>query len=175
MKKEEIIRLIDQHHKDFIDFIKKLRPEDLEYHTNDKWSAKQQLQHIILCVSPLIRVFGMDEKLIEQTFGSVSRPNQSYDELKEEYIDKLQRGGKAPKIYVPVNNTENQLEMLMQSLTALVRTLCVQIENFSESQLESLVVPHPILKNITLKEMLFNMIYHVQHHHKQALETIRRT
>jgi hypothetical protein len=45
--------------------------------------------------------------------------------------------------------------------------LARRIDRFSETQLDQLILPHPLLGKLTLREMLYFTIYHVQHHQKQ--------
>ncbi len=49
-----------------------------------------------------------------------------------------------------------------------------RVDSFSEAQLDALILPHPLLGKLTLREMLYFTIYHVQHHEKQALHNIQR-
>jgi hypothetical protein len=39
---------------------------------------------------------------------------------------------------------------------------------FSEKDLDTLILPHPLLGKVTLREMLYFTIYHVQHHVEQV-------
>jgi len=48
-----------------------------------------------------------------------------------------------------------------------VQALARRIDRFSETQLDQLILPHPLLGKLTLREMLYFTIYHVQHHQKQ--------
>jgi len=50
----------------------------------------------------------------------------------------------------------------------LVKTLVLQIEKHSESELDQMILPHPLLGKLTLREMACFAAYHVAHHHKQA-------
>ncbi|MCB9182399.1 MAG: DinB family protein [Flavobacteriales bacterium] len=45
--------------------------------------------------------------------------------------------------------------------------LCKRTSRWSESDLERYLLPHPLLGKLTLREMLYFTLYHVQHH--QAL------
>ena len=46
-----------------------------------------------------------------------------------------------------------------------MNSLCSAIEkNWKDTQLDQYIVPHPLLGKITLREMGYFTIYHVQHH-----------
>ena len=168
MNKEEIISQINEHYRDFVIFINELSEEEFNLNLPEKWSAKQQLQHVILCVEPLVRVYKMPKHLIEQTFGNTNKSNNSYEEILEKYLSKLKNGGKAPSLYVPKATNIFEKESLVNTLQSLIKGLNLAVSSFSEMELEALCIPHPLLGTITLKEMLFNAIYHVKHHHLQA-------
>ena len=46
------------------------------------------------------------------------------------------------------------------------------LEKYSESDLDLIILPHPLLGKITLREMMYFTIYHVQHHQKIAENTL---
>lgn len=45
-----------------------------------------------------------------------------------------------------------------------LRRLCASLDSFTEKELDQYVLPHPLLGKLTLREMMFFTIYHVQHH-----------
>jgi hypothetical protein len=85
-----------------------------------------------------------------------------------EYRAKLKDGGKAPERFLPAAVAYDQREAECTVLRKLIGELCVKISIFSEEGLDTLLIPHPLLGNLTLREMLYNAIYHVQHHQSQA-------
>ena len=113
-------------------------------------------------------------EFIKQNFGSTGRENRSYEALLNEYIEKSAGGGKAPAKYVPASNSINQRESLIENLEALVKELGLKIETFTEQELDSLQIPHPVLGDLTLREMLYNAIYHVEHHLAQVKSHLKK-
>ncbi len=172
MNKQTIIGLLNEHYNSFVVYINGLTEEEYVFSNHGKWTAAQQLAHIVLCVKPLVQVFSMDKSAIAHTFGHTDKPGRSYEVLLDNYLVKLQEGGKAPERFVPAATPANQKEALCETLAKLVKELCSKIETFSESELDSLLIPHPLLGNITLREMLYNAIYHVGHHRAQTEENL---
>ena len=168
MNKRVIIRLIVENYSSFVVYINGLTAEEYAFSNDQKWTAGQQSEHIVLCVKPLVQVFSMDKAAIAQTFGRADKPGRSYEVLLDDYLVKLHEGGRAPERYVPVITQANQKEALCETLAKLVKDLCSKIETFNEDELDNLLIPHPLLGNITLREMLYNAIYHVKHHEAQA-------
>lgn len=173
MTKQMIQDELTKRYDIFIRFIGGLTAEEYLMRNNGKWTAEQQLQHIILCVRPLVQVFSLDKDIIGQTFGRTDKKSRDYETMQIDYTGKLAGGGKAPDRFVPEATATESREALTRVLSNLIAELCSKIETFSEQELDSLLIPHPLLKNLTLREMLYNAIYHVGHHQDQAKQNLQ--
>jgi hypothetical protein len=173
MEREKIILKINENHQSFIDYVSHLSKDEFEFSKDDKWSAGQQLAHIVLCIKATLNVFSMDKLIIEQNFGKTDRQNRSYEELQSDYQLKAIEGVKAPDRFIPEIITIDQAQNLIEKLTFLVEEFVQQIETFSEQELNSLLIPHPSLDSVTLREMLYNVAYHVEHHHLKAITNLK--
>jgi hypothetical protein len=173
MTKTMLTEQLTQKHQAFVADMMALTPEAYAFRYEDKWTAGQQLEHILLCVKPLVQVYSMDTAMIAQTFGTTDRVGLTYDELLAAYLEKLNAGGKAPSRFVPESSLATQQALLGDMLTNLVSTLCEKVNTLSDEALDTLQIPHPLLGNLTLREMLYNAIYHVQHHHLIAKERLQ--
>ena len=169
MNKHTIIELFKEKYTRFIDSINSLSQDDYHYSYRQKWTAGQQMQHIVLCVKPLVQVYGMEKSAIEKSFGSTDRLGRTYEELKAEYLLKLVSGGLAPEKYVPKDDIAPGREVLVKTLHNMVQKLCDEIETFTEQELDKLCIPHPLFGLLTLREMLYNASYHVEHHGELAI------
>jgi hypothetical protein len=165
MTKKEIINLLNQNHQAFLVYIESLSDADFEFKRAEKWSAGQQLEHLILSINPLNQGFMLPVFLLKLVFGKMDRPSQQYDELVLKYHNAIENGGKASKPYVPKLVSANKKKVLIEKLSNSVKKLCSQIDKCSESDLDNLRLPHPLLGKISCREMMYFTIYHVQHHH----------
>lgn len=172
MNTTAIIQSLTQNHQDFIQYLDTLSATEYEYSVSPKWSAGQQLAHIVLCVKPLVQVFSMDAGTVEKMFGRTDRPGRNYGMMLNDYREKLNEGGAAPGRYVPETATFDQRTELSQLLTNMISELNKKIGNFSEQELDTLHIPHPLLGNLTMREMLYNAVYHVTHHHQSAIANL---
>lgn len=166
MNKQALIVALTANHNAFIDYLYELPAEEYLFSYEQKWTAGQQQAHMVLCVKPLVQVFSMEKEAIAQMFGRSDRASREYDALLAEYLQKLNEGGKAPGRFVPEPVPVDQQKTLNEKLDKLVKELCAKIETFSEEELDGLFIPHPLLGNLTLREMLYNAICHVEHHHE---------
>ncbi|MBF2707874.1 DinB family protein [Flavobacterium soyangense] len=172
MKREKITSKLIINHKSFVDYLSTLTEEEFEFSHDQKWTAGQQLEHIVLCMRQILQAYSMDKKVLEQTFGRTERQGLSYETLLNIYLEKFASGGKSPERFHPKNVVTKERDMLSVSLMKIVSELCIKIEDLSDQDLNSLQIPHPLLGNLTLQEMLYNAIYHVEHHQKSTVRNL---
>jgi hypothetical protein len=169
MNRTEITTILQQNHTLFVDFIASLEEAALQKTIPGKWNAVEQLEHVYLSLRPIVLAFRLPKFIPKMLFGKANRESKSYEALVQAYQNKLQQGGKAPAVYVPktpatLRATQNRIEQVK----GLVKTLIHQIDKYSESELDQMILPHPLLGKLTLREMGYFAAYHVAHHHKQA-------
>jgi len=173
MHKTEIISALREKHRDFTDYIVSLNDADFTYsHRNGKWTAGQQAEHIYLSVSPVATAMKLPNFILGPAFGKSNRPSGTYDEVVAKYKTKLAEGGVATSRFVPEIQTNLHKAELKTKVDTAVEKLCGRIDKFSEEQLDTFLLPHPLLGKMTLREMLYFTIYHVQHHHRMTVENL---
>ena len=131
-----------------------------------KWTPVQQLDHIRKSVAPVRLAFTLPKFFLRIIFGKANRPSRTYPELVMKYKAKLEAGGKSPAQFVPDITVDRS--KLVVSLQNHILALGKNVDRFSELELDQLILPHPLLGKLTLREMLFFTIYHVEHHHRQV-------
>ena len=163
MKKPELISSLKLNYASFINYINSLSDEAYNYTIAEKWPAGLHLDHLVLSTKAIVYVFELDKISIAEKFGTTSTKH-SYTTLKAFYFEKLKGGGKAPDRFVPDSKAIHQRSLACQNLNILIEQLSAAIENFSEDELDTLCIPHPLLGSLSLREMLYNAIYHAEHH-----------
>ncbi len=164
MKPSEISSLLVSNHKKFLDYIRSLNDEDLIYAYPEKWSAGQQLDHILRALKPLNTLLILPPFLLKFIFGKANRPSRSYRELVAKYTTKLTAGGRATGRFVPEKiNASHRAELLRKVERGSAR-LSQRIAAYSETEMDKVILPHPLLGKVTLREMMYFTIYHVEHH-----------
>jgi hypothetical protein len=112
-------------------------------------------------------VFGM-------LFGKANRPSKTYDELVAKYRKKLDEGGKAHGRYLPTKVSFSNQQKTEIALQKSVNSLCKNLGDYSEVQLDHFILPHPLLGKITIREMMYFTIYHSQHHKIGFLNSLKK-
>jgi hypothetical protein len=174
MHKNEIVTLLNNAHQSFANYIASLDEHDFLYAVEGKWSAGQQLSHIIKSVAPVNMAMRLPRFIIKWKFGTANRPSKTYEALVAKYIAKLQAGGSATAQFIPPYIGFSQKEPLLKTLDTLNKKLCAKANAETETTLDTYILPHPLLGKLTLREMLYFTAYHAQHHQaliEQALAT----
>lgn len=165
MTKQPLNEELQRHHGAFTKYIQGLSLRQLEFAPADKWNALQQTEHLIKSIEPVNMALALPFFVLRLLFGKANRTSKSYDELVAKYQSKLKAGGRAPGRFVPEGKEKNT-EVLEGKLLGLVDSLKKKVNALSEDQLDQYILPHPLLGKLTLREMIYFTIYHVQHHHK---------
>lgn len=164
--KAELIQALEKSFDDFAAFIVPLSPEQYENTPSGKWSAQQQLDHLTRAVRPINFAMRLPKFLPRLLFGKPKRVGYTYDEVVQKYRSKLQAGAKASGPYIPSSSKSEKrgraLQLFEQQKYGLLRI----VEKWTENDLDTCSLPHPIIGKITMREMLFFTIYHIQHHLK---------
>jgi hypothetical protein len=170
MIKEALKIKLQENHKTFLDFISNLSDDLFIKSKVEKWTAGQQLEHIYLSVKPVRQALSLPKFLLLVLLGKANRKSRNYEDLVIKYLGKLSNGGKAPIRFIPAQVTLEMKPKLIELLTYEIVRLNRKIDKFSETELDKFVLPHPLLGKLTIREMLYFTIYHVEHHQKSITE-----
>ena len=164
MDKQSIKNSLHQSHLAFISFLDSLAVQEFLESKNQKWTPAQQLEHIYLSVKPVRLAFSLPKSVLKLLWGKANRNTRSYDELISKYQSTLTNGGRASGRFIPKNVGKQKGMALKEDLMHEIGRLSGKIERFTEEELDTFVLPHPLLGKLTLREMLYFTIHHVTHH-----------
>jgi hypothetical protein len=174
MSRQQIIEKLYKNHNEFIDYLMSLPDEEFMFSYKNKWTAAQQLDHIIRCVKPLTLIFRLPKFLIRLRFGKANRNSKSYDQFVSRYEEISAKGTNPPQRFIPESINPEQRNQLVQSLTKSLNKLCREAATFKEKELDTLILPHPMFGKLTFREMLYFTIHHVKHHEEITKRNLRR-
>lgn len=167
MDRSEINNELQQHHQAFIARVSGLPMHTRAASRNGKWTPAQHLEHILRGVRPVALAVRLPRWLLRWWFGKPNRPPRDYDAIVARYTEKLAAGGRAFGVFVPPAVPATKVERIAGSLRKTVHSLTRCVDGWSEHDLDTVLLPHPLLGKLTVREMLYFTIYHVRHH--QAL------
>jgi hypothetical protein len=152
--------------KNFSDYCVCLSDEQFFYQPEGKWSAAQQVRHLIKSTDTARLAFILPRFIVRWIGGKPNRHSRSYEELVNKYRLKLEQGGKASGRYIPKPiPPEYGKEKLVGSFTRSMEKFASAVERrWKDEQTDRYLAPHPLLGKITLRELCYFTIHHAEHH-----------
>lgn len=173
MDRTAIVQQLKAHYTDFARLFQSLSEAEYRAAPEGKWANGQHLDHLLRSVQPVNLAFGLPHFLPRLLFGKSNRPSRTYAGLVEKYQHKLAEGGRASGRFVPPPADWPQREKLLAALDRQVQRLAEKTARLTETQLDTLLLPHPLLGKLTFREMLYFTIYHAQHHRTAVERNLR--
>ncbi|MBN8826037.1 MULTISPECIES: DinB family protein [unclassified Spirosoma] len=148
----------------FVDVANRLSEEEFQSHTGDKWSVADVMQHLYLSARPVVKVMAGPREVLTQ-WGKADHLPKTYDQLAAEYGAVLSTGMKAPTPFVPRPEDMNvEKQVVIDRFTAMYTAVNNALESWTEQELDAYCMPHPALGKLTVREMLYFISIHTQHH-----------
>ncbi|NLR56705.1 DinB family protein [Chitinophaga polysaccharea] len=163
LNQHEIRSLIDKSFDNFVDFVNTLPDIRFTASPYGKWSAGQQLDHLTKSIRPVSSALAFP-KLTLRYFGTTIIPSRSYEALVADYQRVLAGSFKAARAYQPGVIYPAQRPALLQGFLLQKNKLLDKLSGWSEKDLDKYRLPHPLLGKITIREMLYFIAYHNEHH-----------
>jgi len=171
MNTQQLLTQFETNHRGLVSYITSLTDEQFTLSTNGKWTPGQQLEHVYKCNQPLAFLFA-NKPVIETKFGKIERTRWSHADVKEKYTAALAAGGKAPERFVPAEVTPAQKAELAEKTLNDVSSIVKLLSNYTEEELDNLAIPHPLLGNMSIREMMYLMTDHATHHLEKTKENL---
>lgn len=164
MTKQQLIDNFIKNHLKVVHYVDDLDNQRFIYSYKNKWTAGQQLKHILLTVMPFPKVLLSKEFILEK-FGKITRSTWDYETVLENY---LKTNLKAPEQFLPEYEVKlDEKNQIISDINKNLDSIKKLLNNYSEEELDKLILPHPLLGKLTIREMFYLMTYHPLHHLKQ--------
>lgn len=132
------------------------------------WSASDNVDHVIKALKPIVQALKLPRLALHTMFGKPQHASRSYDEICKIYSDELAKGAKASGRFLPgdpsVEDKESAKLGQLKKVSSVVEDLLAALEKWDEDVLDQTQLPHPIIGNLTMREMLFFTIHHNLRH-----------
>lgn len=143
---------------------------------NDKWSIGENLVHLEKSAKSVNKALAMPKEVLSN-FGKPTQASGTYQSVLDRYHAVLATGVRAtggfvPQVTMPAASEEvAETQRIFVGFDAQHQTLLDALETFTDEDLDNYQLPHPVLGNLTLREMYYFMDLHIRHHQK-AIERI---
>jgi uncharacterized damage-inducible protein DinB len=170
MTKQELITTFYNNHQEMIDYVNSLTNEEFTYNYNEKWTAGQQFNHVYLVISVFPKILSSKEFIL-QKFGKINRPTWNYDLVIENYF-KTSR--KSPEQFLPEQIGSEQRTTITADIQQVLLAIQELLDQYTDEELDTLVLPNPLLGSMTIRETFYLMSYHATHHLRQTVQNLEQ-
>ncbi|WP_111684230.1 DinB family protein [Winogradskyella tangerina] len=172
MDKEAIAELIDEKHTQLIDWLRQQSEESWTEGPVGKWTTGQHALHLLQSIKPLNFALSMPKFFLKYKFGKANRPVRAYDAIVKRYEERLEqaqgatfRGSQNMKI-PPVS----EKNYILNRLQTESKKLQFKTKKMSDKHLDNLILPHPLMGKMPIREIIMWTAHHVEHH-SETLKT----
>jgi len=151
-------------------YVANLPEEAFVKQSHEKWSVAQNLEHLTLSVRPVASSLKLP-KVAFKSFGKPNREVRTYTALVKRYKFRLStQRAVAPSRYTPQGDHQRNKNDLLNDWNTSCQKLLTRMDKWTDKDLDSYLIPHPLLGKLMVREMLFFTHYHTLHH----LEAMKR-
>lgn len=170
MVKQELIAVFVANHQQVVQYIDGLEDSKFSYRYQDKWTAGEHLAHILLTITPFPKVLS-SKAFISAQVGTVDRQIWDYETVLHHYA---QTSLKAPDAFVRKEEVlYTHKAAIIPDIQQHLHDITLLLDSYSEEELDTLVLPHPLLGKLTIREMFYLMSYHPVHHQRQIERVLK--
>lgn len=168
-KKEALIKAFENTHSEIKTYFISLPVNAFLKKPPGKWSPAENLVHLIKSVKAVSIGLRLPRVIIGLKFGKSERNSRIYPQIREVYLNKLVEGAKTPPKLRPddrelPSDLNGHKQQILQKWDDVHRKFVSRLNRWKERDLDKYILPHPILGNLTVREMVMFTIYHNVHH-----------
>ncbi len=166
MEKENIADLLEEKHGELIDWLKNQSNESWDQGPEGKWTTGQHALHLLQSLKPLNTALSVPKFILKYKYGKSNRDVRSYDAVAKRYDERLKQAkGKtyrgSQNIKVPTLKDKNYI---LNRIQVEQKKLQHKTRKLKDDHLDNLILPHPLMGKMPLREIIMWTAYHVEHH-----------
>ncbi|WP_299840118.1 DinB family protein [uncultured Tenacibaculum sp.] len=172
MDKKLISNLLEEKHQKLFEWIAQQDGNYWEKGPENRWTAGQQIQHLVDSIKPLNLALSLPSFILKAKFGTTNRELRTYDEIVNKYNEKLIKFKVKARDFNSKVSTpdEKKLIKLVSTLKKQNKKLQYKTEKLSNYKLDNLILPHPLLGKMPLREIIMWTAHHTEHHTTDLIE-----
>ncbi|MBT8287750.1 MAG: DinB family protein [Bacteroidia bacterium] len=166
MNKQEIADLLETKYSALFLFLDNQSDDRWEIGPAGKWTTGQQVLHLLQSIKPLNAAMSLPKFIIRARFGTSNRELRDYDTVVKRYHERLKASNGAtfrPSRQMKTPGIRDK-SYLIDRLRVENKKLQYKTLKWPDKNLDQLVLPHPLMGKMPVREMLMWSAYHVEHH-----------
>ncbi|WP_283635382.1 DinB family protein [Aquaticitalea lipolytica] len=172
MDKQSIADILEEKNQNLLTWLEKQDPEKWQKGPEGKWTTGQQALHLLQSIKPLNDALSMPKFLLRYKFGKANREVRDYETVVLRYQDRLKEAqGRTFKgsQNMKVPNLKEK-EYILTRLQVENKKLQYKTKKMSDKNLDTLILPHPLMGKMPVREIIMWTAYHIEHHTKTLQE-----
>ncbi len=167
MTKTEVIDILNKKHQALYEWLKNHPDQNWEKGPQNKWNTGEHIVHLIQSEKALNKALWLPKFYLKYKFGTNNRENRTYDQIVKKYQAKLaDNPGIIAKISkdMPIIKQSNKVAYITKLDNEKIK-LIKKFQKWTEQDLDTYLLPHPLLGRMTIREIVIWTAYHTEHHH----------
>ena len=168
MTKSEIVNLLKEKHQELFDLIENKNDEKWLYYPKGKWTLGQHVLHLADSMALLNKALRYPKFILKYKFGKSNRETRSYEMVVKKYQEKLAANQERAKQFNSALKTPTLKDklFLINKIKVQNNKLQQHTHKWKDKQLDTLLIPHPLMGKMTVREIIMWTAYHTEHHVK---------
>ncbi len=167
MTKKAIVEIVNDKHQELYDWLKGHPDELWVKGPQNKWNTGEHIVHLVQSGNALNKGLMLPKFYLKYKFGTNNRENRTYPQIVKKYQDKLAAN---PNAVSPISKEMPEItlankEAFILKLEKEKLKLIKKFQKFSDTDLDTYLLPHPLLGRMTIREIVMWTAYHTEHHH----------
>lgn len=172
MQKEDIANLLEEKHNQLINWLQHQPEDQWEAGPEGKWTTGQQALHLLQSAKALNDAMSMPKFLLKFKFGKANRNVRNFDAIVERYNERLKDA--QGKTYGPSKHMKTpklkDKDYIINRLQVEHKKLQYKTQKWNDKHLDGLILPHPLMGKMPVREIVMWTAHHVAHHTKRLQE-----
>ena len=166
MNKEGIVNLLEEKHQEFFKWIENQPEDSFEKGPEGKWTLGQHTVHLVDSLKKLNTALSIPKFILKYKFGVTNRELRPYDEISKRYQEKLSKNlDKAREFNRSVKTpSKKKFQQLLTTLQVQNKKLQYKTQHWKDKDLDNLILPHPLMGKMPVREIIMWTAYHTDHH-----------
>lgn len=171
MQKEDIILALEEKHITLINWLINQEDDKWEVGPEGKWTTGQHVLHLLQSNAKLNSALTIPKFILKYKFGKANRDVRDYETVVKRYHDRLKEVNGAT--FGPSQNMRipklRDKSYLLDRIQTENKKLQYKTNKWKDVQLDSYVLPHPLMGKMPVRELIMWTTYHIEHHTKTLM------
>ncbi|PWG04782.1 DinB family protein [Polaribacter aquimarinus] len=166
MQKEAIADLLEEKNQVLFDWLSSQPEDNWEKGPDNKWTVGQQILHLVSSLQLLNNALSYPRFFLKYKFGTCNRESRDYETVTKKYQEKLIINQERARIFNQKLKKPSQKDRarLLNRLQIQNKKLQYKLRKISNINLDTLVIPHPLMGKMTIREIIMWTAHHTEHH-----------